>query len=139
MNKSYAELKTLPTLEERFNYLKLHGTVGEETFGFERYLNQTFYRSREWKQARNRIIIRDEGCDMGLEDYPINGPIFIHHINPIMPEIMGTDSETLIRILTDPNNLICVSRQTHQAIHYGDSSLLPKDYKERRPGDTTLW
>ena len=139
MNKSYEELIKIPTLEGRFEYLKLNGHVGQETFGFERYLNQTFYRSQKWKEARNQILIRDEGFDMGLEGYPINGPIYVHHIQPILPEIMGADSITFARVLTDPSNLICVSRETHLAIHYGDSSLLPKDYKERRPGDTTLW
>lgn len=139
MTKSYEELIKIPTMQGRFDYLKLGGRVGEETFGFERYLNQTFYRSSRWKEARNRIIIRDEGFDMGLEGYPINGPIFVHHIQPILPEVMGSDSETFARILTDPSNLICVSRMTHQAIHYGDSSLLPKDYIERKPNDTTLW
>lgn len=139
MTKCYEELIKIPTLKGRFEYLKLNGKVGEETFGFERYLNQTFYRSSKWKQARNRILIRDEGNDLALEGYPIAGKIYVHHIVPILPEIMGADSYTFERILTDPSNLILCSHTTHNAIHYGDFNLLPRDYIERKPGDTTLW
>jgi len=133
--RSYRELRRLQTFEERFEYLKLGGLVGQETFGFERYLNQVFYRSREWKKARNDAIIRDEGCDLGILDREIQGRIIVHHINPITIE----DIELGRPCIFDLNNLICTSHNTSNAIHYGDASLLPRLPKERRKGDTLLW
>jgi hypothetical protein len=134
--KCYSELITLPTFEERFEYLKLDGIVGKETFGFDRYLNQQFYKSYEYRKFRRGIIIRDMGCDLGIEERPINGLVILHHINPIAPEdILGRN----IKILLDPENSICVSLGTHNAIHYGDSSLIITAPIERKPNDTCPW
>lgn len=133
---SYSELITLPTFVERYRYLKQSGIVAEETFGGHRYLNQAYYRSPEWKSVRNHVIIRDNGCDLAMEGFEIGDRIYIHHINPI------TETDILDRSpnLFDPENLICVSFNTHQAIHYGDESMLPITYlNERRPGDQVLW
>lgn len=135
MIKSYRELIRLPTFEERFIYLKMGGSVGRETFGFDRYLNQSFYNSREWKRTRRDIIVRDESCDLGIFDRELFGKIIIHHINPITIEDLE-DGEWCV---FDPNNLICTSLNTHNAIHYGDESLLSVLPKERRRGDTKLW
>lgn len=133
--KSYRNLILLPSFDDRYEYLKLQGVVGESTFGFDRYMNQHFYTSREWRQFRNKIIARDDGCDMGLEDYPIAGRVIIHHINPLTVE----DFENLTDALFDPDNVICVSENTHQAIHYGDISLLPAPPIVRAPNDTCPW
>lgn len=133
--KTYSELITLPTFEERFRYLQLDGTVGKSTFGFDRYLNQKFYTSKEWKKIRNEIILRDNGLDLGIEDHPIVGKIYIHHMNPIMAK----DIVDQTRYLLDPEFLICVSHITHNAIHYGDENLLPRPLIERRPNDTCPW
>ena len=133
--RTYSELIKIPTYEERFEYLKIGGRIGEETFGSERYFNQRFYRSSEWKSIRNKIILRDNGCDLGCSDRPIPGKIIIHHINPILIEDIDQGTEFLL----DPEYLICVSQNTHNAIHYGDISLLPKDPIERRPYDTCPW
>jgi hypothetical protein len=135
MNKSYEELVKLKTFKERYRYLKLSGRVGEETFGCDRYLNQVFYRSKEWKDFRNKIIIRDNGCDLGIEGMEIHYKLLIHHINPI------TKRDILERspMLMDENNVICVSHNTHEAIHYGDESLLIEEYVPRRPNDTCPW
>ena len=133
---SYSELITFPTFQERYRYLKQSGIVAEETFGSRRYLNQAYYTSPEWRQVRNRVIIRDNGCDLGMEGFEINDRIYIHHINPI------TEDDILDRspALFDMDNLICVSFNTHQAIHYGNESMLPINYfSERSPGDTRLW
>lgn len=135
--RSYEELVTFPTFEERFRYLMLGGIVCEETFGFDRYLNQRFYTSTEWKRFRRDIITRDFGCDLGVDDglHEIHSKVLIHHINPITPEDIirhRTD------ILLDPNNAICVSGKTHQAIHYGDESAFAT-FADRRAGDTKLW
>ena len=135
MIKTYKELIRLETFEERFEYLKLSGRIGTDTFGFDRYLNQKFYRSPEWKRIRDKIIIRDNGCDLALPDRQIYGKIIIHHINPISIE----DIEACSRFLLDTDLMVCVSHETHNAIHYGDSSLLPKDPIERKPNDTCLW
>lgn len=135
MIRTYSELKRLPTFIERYDYLKLHGQVGVETFGIDRYINQSLYKSTKWRQLRNQIIIRDNGCDLGVEGYDIYDKILIHHINPLMLEDIEEDRE----VIFDPENLICTSFRTHQAIHYGDESLLPKEPIERKPGDTTLW
>lgn len=134
--KCYSELITIPTYEGRFEYLKLDGAVGKETFGFDRYLNQQFYNSYEYRKFRREMIIRDMGCDLGIEEYPVNGLIILHHINPIDPkDILDRN----IKILLDPENTICTAHRTHNAIHYGDSSLLITAPIERRPNDTCPW
>lgn len=133
--KSYRELIQLRTFLERFDYLKLGGHVGEETFGFERYINQQFYRSTEWKLVRNDVIVRDYGCDLGMKGHEIHGRIIVHHINPITID----DIEFGRDCLFDLNNLISTSHQTSNAIHYGDASLLSVLPVERRRGDTRLW
>lgn len=125
----------MPTFEERFEYLKIGGRIGEQTFGSDRYYNQRFYRSSEWKRVRNEIILRDNGCDLGCPDRPIPGKIIIHHLNPIIIDDIDLGSEYLL----NPDCLICVSHNTHNALHYGDKSLLPKDPVERRPYDTCPW
>lgn len=133
--KTYSELSKLKTFKERFEYLKCQAKVGEETFGAERYLNQRLYGSPEWKAFRREIIIRDNGCDLGIEDRNIMTRIEIHHINPITKE----DVINRKRNLMDPENAICVSSDTHKAIHYGDYSLIPQDVVERRPNDMCPW
>ena len=133
--KTYSELITIPTFEERFEYLKLDGQVGVETFGFNRYLNQAFYKSDEWLSIRDYVITRDNGCDLGMEGYEIYGRILIHHINPITKDDIIQRS----RILLDPENLITTVKRTHDAIHYGDSNLLMKAPIERRKNDTCPW
>lgn len=133
--KTYSELIMIPTFEERFEYLKIGGRIGEQTFGSDRYYNQRFYRSAEWKRVRNEIILRDNGCDLGCPDRPIPGKIIIHHLNPIIIDDIDLSSEYLL----NPDYLICVSHNTHNALHYGDKSLLPKDPVERRPYDTCPW
>lgn len=133
--KSYSELITIPTFKERYIYLKLDGKVGKETFGYDRYLNQLFYHSDEWRKFRDSIILRDNGNDLGVDNYPINGRILIHHINPIYPEDIIKRSQ----ILFDPENVISVSKSTHNAIHYGDESLLFLDLTERSSNDTCPW
>ena len=135
MNKSYSELLTFPTFKGRFEYLKLSGSVGLETFGSSRWLNQDFYHTREWRNIRNHIIMRDNGCDLADPDREIMGRIYIHHINPITEGELYHSSSSLL----DPENLICVSFDTHNAIHYGDYNLIAKDYIPRQPGDTKLW
>lgn len=133
--KTYSELIMIPTFEERFEYLKIGGRIGEQTFGSDRYYNQRFYRSAEWKRVRNEVILRDNGCDLGCPDRPIPGKIIIHHLNPIIIDDIDLGSEYLL----NPDYLICVSHNTHNALHYGDKSLLPKDPVERRPYDTCPW
>lgn len=136
MIRRYSELVQLSTFEERFNYLRLNGTVANETFGFDRYLNQRFYKSPEWRRVRQQIILRDKGCDLGISDREIFGNIIIHHMNPISIE----DIENNPELLFDPEYLICVSLDTHNAIHYGDESYTQRNMVvDRRPGDTTLW
>lgn len=137
MNKSYEELVLIEDYKERFEYLKLDNKVCDETFGVNRYLNQIFYRSKEWKNIRNKIIKRDLGHDMAMYDdmYEILGPIYIHHINPIVMDDILNKKYKLI----DPNNLVCVSFDTHQALHYSDFTKIHKVYIERKPNDTTLW
>lgn len=132
---TYSKLIELPTFTERFDYLSLKGVVGESTFGGSRYLNQLFYNSKEWKEVRDIVIMRDEGCDLGCLDRPITGTIYIHHINPIRKEDILARSWKVL----DPENLICVSFNTHQAIHYGDRSILIPDLVERYPNDTCPW
>jgi hypothetical protein len=135
MNRNYRELRQLSAFEERFHYLALRGTVGQSTFGFDRWVNQGFYSSREWRQIRNRIIVRDEGCDLGVEGFEIHDRIYIHHINPITLKQLESGDPCLL----DPDNLISVTHRTHNAIHYGDERLLPRPLVDRRPGDTKLW
>jgi hypothetical protein len=135
MIKSYRELYRLKTFEERFEYLRLGGTVGRETFGFDRYLNQTFYHSREWRLSRRDIILRDNSCDLGIPDREIIGRIIIHHINPITIR----DIENGADCVFNPDNLICISHNTSNALHYGDASLFIKLPQERRKGDTCPW
>ena len=133
--RTYSELCQLSTFEERFDYLRLNGSVGKDTFGFDRYLNQQFYRSSEWKRIRDRVILRDNGCDLGVEGYEIRGRILIHHINPISVE----DIHTMSDLLMNPEYLICVSHRTHNAIHYGDESLIITAPIERTQNDTCPW
>lgn len=133
--KRYSELIKLTSFEDRFNYLKIGGKVGAETFGHDRYLNQVFYTSPEWRKVRQQVIIRDNGCDMALEDYEIQGRIMIHHLNPIVPKDILLRKEMLL----DPENLVCVSYDTHNALHYGDISLAKHDFVERRPNDMAPW
>lgn len=136
MIRRYSELIQLSTFEERFNYLKLNGVVANETFGFDRYLNQQFYRSAEWKRVRQQVIIRDRGCDLAVPDHEIFDHIIVHHMNPMSLE----DIENNPELLLDPEYLICVSLDTHNAIHYGDGNYGNKDViVDRIPGDTTLW
>ncbi len=134
--KTYNDLIKLTTFKDRFLYLKIGGVVGEDTFGFNRYLNQYFYTSKEWRQLRNSIIVRDNGCDLGIEGYEIKSNILIHHIEPItISDIKNHDAKLL-----DPNNLICVSKRTHDAIHFGDESILYDNLViERFPNDTSPW
>lgn len=135
MIRTYSELIKLKTFKDRFEYLKLDGIVGEETFGFDRYMNQIFYKSREWTSVRRAVIIRDNGCDLGVEGYEIHGKILIHHMNPInLSDIVHKTDELL-----NPDYLITTVLSTHNAIHYGDASLLPALPIERRANDTCLW
>ena len=133
--RTHSELIRLSTFAERFRYLRLGGSVGEETFGFDRYLNQRFYSSAEWKRIRRDVIIRDDGCDLGIADRAIGGRILIHHMNPVTRKDIIRASE----ILMDPEFLICVSHETHNAIHYGDESLFIEVPPERKLNDTCPW
>lgn len=133
--KTYSELSKLKTFEDRFQYLRLDGIVGEETFGFDRYLNQILYKSDEWKQCRRGIIIRDNGCDLGCEGYEVHGRILIHHINPItVDDIVNRNPKVF-----DPEYLILTTHNTHQAIHYGNEDLLVTAPIERSKNDTSPW
>ena len=134
--KTYSELITLPTFEERYRYLRLSGSVGKETFGFDRYLNQLFYqRSQLWKRIRDEVIIRDNGCDLGVEDRDIYGRVIVHHMNPISMDDLLHESDYLL----NPEFLICTSHATHNAIHYGDEKLLMIGPIERTKNDTCPW
>lgn len=134
--RTYSELILLPTFEERFEYLKLDGRIGEDTFGFDRYMNQQFYHSQEWQKIRDQVIIRDNGCDLGVDGYTIFERIYIHHMNPIDQHDILSHSAFLV----DPEYLICVSYGTHSAIHYGDATKLRiREPVERRPNDTCPW
>jgi hypothetical protein len=134
-NLSYSQLARLSTFEERFDYLSLTGVVGDRTFGGERWMNQDFYRSLQWKQVRNHVIARDMGCDLGVEGYEIFDKVIIHHMNPMSrDQVANGDPITL-----DPEYLITVTHNTHNAIHYGDKRMLPSLMVERHPGDTNLW
>lgn len=133
--RTYSELIKIPTFKDRFEYLRLDGKVGEETFGFDRYLNQIFYKSPEWKAARDFVIIRDQGCDLAMEGHEIFGRILVHHMNPIRIE----DIVNCSKYLLDPEYLICTIKNTHDAIHYGDGSLLITGPIERTKNDTCPW
>lgn len=133
--RRYSELILLPSFEERFEYLKLGSKVGANTFGFDRWQNQAFYRSAEWLRVRDKVIIRDNGCDLGIADRDIGRRIIIHHMNPITVEDIRLAADALL----NPEFLICVSHETHNAIHYGDADLLPKDFIPRSPNDTCPW
>lgn len=135
MNRTYSELVKLPTFEERFEYLKLDGAVGSSTFGFDRYINQSFYMSQFWQDVRRDVIIRDNGCDLGIPGYEIHlGPV-VHHMNPMsMEDILHKETWIL-----DPEFLILTSHRTHNDIHFGSGSSYPKVVTERTPRDTKLW
>lgn len=136
MIRTYSELKRITTFEDRFNYLKLNGVVGRETFGVDRYLNQVFYKSKIWRQTRDFVIVRDNGCDLALDGYDISdGLIIIHHMNPITIEDVIENSDVLL----DPEFLICTTLTTHNAIHYGDINLVARMPIERRKNDTCPW
>lgn len=133
--RTYSELLELETLLERYEYLALRGVVGSETFGFDRWINQQFYTSTQWRNLRRDIIVRDRSCDLGVEGYDIHGRVIIHHMNPLRQEdiVHGT------RNALDPEFLICTTHETHNAIHFGDANLLAKPHIPRSPGDTKLW
>lgn len=133
--RTYSELRRFDTFEERYEYLRLGGGVGESTFGFDRYINQAFYRSSLWKQVRNSVIVRDNGCDLGIPDRPINGSLLVHHINPMSVDDLIRHEEWVL----NPEYLITTTHDTHNAIHYGDQSLLKKPFTPRQMGDTKLW
>ena len=133
--RTYSELIMLPTFKERYEYLKLGGKVGEETFGFDRYLNQKFYKSKEWRDIRDYVILRDNACDLGIEDREIHSRIIIHHMNPITKYDIVNQTE----FLTNPDYMICTLKRTHDAIHYGDDSILFSDIITRTKNDTCPW
>lgn len=134
-DRSYSELIQLPTFEERFAYLSIRGSVGCETFGFNRWINQRFYTSSAWRAARRDAIVRDGSCDLGIPDREIHSRLIVHHMNPITQ----ADIEYGTRLTLDLENLICTTHETHNAIHYGDPTLLSTPYVPRSPGDTKLW
>lgn len=133
--RRYSELIALPSFEERVDYVMLTGRVGDQTFGSARYINQKFYRSAEWRNLRNKIIVRDNGCDLAHPDHPIFGNVIVHHLNPIEVE----DIEEATEYLMNPEYLVCISDTTHRAITYGSKDLIPKDYIPRTPWDTSPW
>lgn len=133
--RTYSELMRFSSFEDRYQYLRLNGSIGEITFGFDRYVNQKFYRSAEWKRIRNHVILRDNGCDLGVDGYEIHEKILIHHMNPIALNDIQNASDYLL----NPDYLISVTLATHNAIHYGDETLLIRAPTERRPNDTCPW
>ena len=133
--RTYSDLSKLTTFEDRYNYLRLNGFVGQETFGFDRYLNQVFYKSAKWRSVRDFVIVRDNGCDLGIEGREIYGKIIIHHMNPITIQDIEQESDFLL----DPEFLISTVHETHNAIHYGDENLLIRVPIERKPNDTCPW
>lgn len=136
MIKTYSDFRRLATFEERFDYLQLGGLVGMDTFGYDRYLNQDFYRSRQWRQVRNVVIARDNGCDLGISGFEIHDRVYVHHMNPMITEDLIHGNLDIL----DPEFLICVTLDTHNAVHYGDrNSLRQRLPIDRRPGDTKLW
>lgn len=135
MIRTYTELISIPSFEERFEYLSLEGMVAETTFGADRWMNQAFYRSAEWRRKRDQVIARDWGCDLAWEEFPIHSRPIIHHMNPMQVSDLIHGNEDIL----DIEYLITTSHRTHNAIHYGDESQIPKRYEPRRPGDTSLW
>lgn len=133
--RCYSDLRRLQTFEERFDYLELPGVVGQRTFGFDRWVNQRFYTSPQWRAVRQRVILRDRGCDLGIPGFELETQLLIHHMNPVTLEDFERGADWVL----DPEYLITTSRRTHNAIHYGDKSLLPKTPVERMSGDTKLW
>ena len=133
--KTYTNLKRIETFEDKFEYLKLGGSVGHSTFGFDRYINQTFYQSFQWKSVRDHVIIRDKGCDLGVEGYEIHSKLLVHHMVPLTMEDITSGNAWI----TDPEYLITTTHNTHNAIHYGDKRLLITPLQPRMPGDTKLW
>ena len=134
-HRTYSEVRRLETFEDRFDYLNLQGSVGTSTFGFDRWVNQQFYRSSQWRRIRDQVIVRDNGCDLGVLGYEINGGLLVHHINPMVSEDIDLGEEWIL----NPEFLITTTQDTHNAIHYGDHESLRKPYVERSPGDTKLW
>ncbi len=134
-DRNYSELSAIESFEDRYEYLRLNGHIGDELFGYTRYLNQVFYQSEAWKKARRQTIIRDNGCDLGVEGHEIQGDIYVHHMNPITLQQLKSNDPCL----TNPDFLISCSRKTHEAITWGDPSLLPKEPTVRRPNDTCPW
>ena len=135
MIRTYSELRRLTDFEDRYKYLALRGSVGRSTFGFDRYINQQFYTSTQWRQIRHHVIARDLGCDLGVEGYEIHDRIYIHHMNPMTVDDIAHGEDSIL----DPEFLISTTHRTHNAIHYGDERLLPRPLTERRSGDTKLW
>jgi hypothetical protein len=135
MQRTYAELSSIDTFRGRFDYLALNGEVGRSTFGFDRWVNQQFYTSRQWRDLRHHIIVRDQGCDMAFPDHEIYDRVYIHHMNPMTPDDIHEGNPDIL----DPEFLVCVAHLTHNAIHYGDPSLLPVPWEERKANDTRLW
>lgn len=133
--RKYSELRRLDSFEDRYDYLVLKGVVGAATFGYDRWINQLFYQSGQWKQIRNEVILRDNGCDLGVPGYEIASGLLVHHMNPMTIKDIEGGAEWIL----DPEYLITTTKATHNAIHYGDKSLLPRRYVERTPGDTRLW
>jgi hypothetical protein len=133
--RSYRELRRLKTFEERWRYLSLRGEVGQSTFGADRYINQQFYTSTQWRRLRSNIIVRDNGCDLGIDGYEIHDKIIIHHMNPILVEDITHGEDSIL----DPEFLVTTTHRTHNAIHFGDEKLLLIPREPRRPGDTRLW
>lgn len=135
MVRSYSELRRIKTFEDRFKYLSLRGKVGRSTFGFDRYVNQQFYTSTQWRRLRHDVIVRDNGCDLGVEGYEIHDRLYIHHMNPMTVDDISDGDPNIL----NPEFLITTTHRTHNAIHYGDEKLLAKPLVERRMGDTKLW
>jgi hypothetical protein len=135
MSRTYSELRRIDNFEERYHYLALHGEIGRSTFGFDRYLNQKFYASRQWRNLRTQVIVRDIGCDLGIDGYEIHERLYIHHMNPMTIGDIDQGNPDIL----NPEFLITTSHQTHNAIHYGDERLLPRPLAERSRGDTKLW
>lgn len=133
--RRYGELVQIPTFEDRYEYLKLGGSVGYSTFGYDRWINQKFYNSYEWKSVRNHVLVRDDGLDLGVPGFAVRGKPIVHHLNPMVPNDIVHSEEWIL----DPEYLITTSHNTHQAIHYGDKGMLPRQYVERKSGDTSLW
>lgn len=133
--RSYSELRRLETFEERYSYLRLRGSLGVSTFGFDRWINQRFYKSTEWLRVRDQVIYRDQGCDLGIPGFEIYSGLIVHHMNPVTKDDIEHGEEWII----DPEYLITTSLRTHNAIHYGDETLLPRGPVERKAGDTKLW